>query len=886
MTIFEIIYTILIGPLQLIFEIIYSYAYRLLGHPGLAVVALSLIMNILILPLYKRSDAMQEEARLTEEKLREGTTHIKKTFSGDERMMILQTYYRQNNYKPTNALQGSVSLLLEIPFFMAAYNFLSHVNVMQGASMGPIANLGAPDALLSLGGVNVNVLPVIMTLINVISSAIYLKGFPLKTKIQLYGLAAFFLVFLYNSPSGLVFYWILNNVFSLVKNIVYKLYKNPKLTELLGKLPKREKRVSRKTADGKFFFLCSLIPVVIVGILIPSTIIDASTEEFINYLFYNPLWYIVYATCLAIGMFLIWFRIFYWLAKPSGKLVFENALWMMGIVMLLNYMAFGTDLGFLSAELQFDNPLSFTIGEMGINIAVILAVCGVCCFILRKWKKATETVLLTIIIAIAVMSGSKIVDIRETVNVIMVEKGDFEQEMPQFTLSKEGKNVIVLMIDRAMGEYIPYLFAEKPQLKEQFAGFTYYSNVLSFGKCTNFASPVIFGGYEYTPIEMNKRDDEWLVDKHNEALKMMPVLFNENGYEVTVCDPVYANYRWSSDLSIYKDYPEINAYITEGRFGNAETEEYKIPKNKRNFFCFSLMKTLPLALQETFYDGGNYHRVASEDTSKFYLGQKIENNMMAEGIDSLFMNSYMVLENMSQMTVISEEDENTFLMMVNNVTHEPVMLQEPEYVPTWKVDNTPYYQNMEERFVIDGVRLNMDNEVQISHYQINMAALLQLGNWFDYLRENDVYDNTRIILVADHGGVMNQIDALALGGEEQDSVEGYFPLLMVKDFGSQEFKENDEFMTNADVPTLAMENIIANPVNPFTGKEINPLEKTAHEQYVTRSVEPDVQYNNGYTFIPGKWYAVKDNIWDVNNWRAIEEECTIPEELLGENVSK
>ena len=168
---------------------------------------------------------MQEAARDVEEKLREGVTHIKKAFSGDEQMMILQTYYRQNNYKPTDALNGSVSLLLEIPFFMAAYNFLSHLGMIQGVSLGPIADLGAPDGMLVIGGVAINVLPFLMTFLNVISSAIYLKGFPLKTKIQLYGMAGFFLVFLYTSPAGLVFYWTFNNVFGLGKNIVYKIIK-------------------------------------------------------------------------------------------------------------------------------------------------------------------------------------------------------------------------------------------------------------------------------------------------------------------------------------------------------------------------------------------------------------------------------------------------------------------------------------------------------------------------------------------------------------------------------------------------------------------------------------------------------------------------------------
>ena len=227
MTLLQILETLLIGPLKLIFEVIFGIANRFVDHPGLSIIFLSLAMNILVLPLYKRADVMQEENRVIEAKLRDGVAHIKKTFSGDERMMMLQAYYRQNHYKPTDALNGSVSLLLEVPFFMAAYQFLSNLDLLDGVSLGPIADLGAPDGILTVGGIAINLLPVLMTLINVISSALYLKGFPLKTKIQLYAMAGFFLVFLYTSPAGLVFYWTLNNVFSLVKTIFYKI-KNPR----------------------------------------------------------------------------------------------------------------------------------------------------------------------------------------------------------------------------------------------------------------------------------------------------------------------------------------------------------------------------------------------------------------------------------------------------------------------------------------------------------------------------------------------------------------------------------------------------------------------------------------------------------------------------------
>ena len=221
----------ILKPLQLVFEVIYTMADRIIDSPGLSIIVLSLFMNFLILPLYMRADAIQEEEHALEKKLQKGVDHIKKTFRGDERMMMLQTYYRQNHYKPVYVLRSATSLFLQIPFFMAAYSFLSNLQLLNGVSFGPIQDLSRPDGLLQIAGISVNILPVIMTTINLISCVIFTKGSPWKAKIQLYVMALFFLVFLYGSPSGLVFYWTLNNVFSLVKTIFYKL-KNPR--KILG----------------------------------------------------------------------------------------------------------------------------------------------------------------------------------------------------------------------------------------------------------------------------------------------------------------------------------------------------------------------------------------------------------------------------------------------------------------------------------------------------------------------------------------------------------------------------------------------------------------------------------------------------------------------------
>ena len=162
MSIGNLLYQLILGPLELVFDVIYSLACQITEHPGTAIVFLSLAMNFLVLPLYRRADAMQEEERLQSMRMKPGIDQIRKMFKGDERFMILQTYYRQNNYKPYYALKGSLSLLLEIPFFIAAYRYLSGLSLLQGASFGPIRDLGSPDELIRLGGISLNLLPILI----------------------------------------------------------------------------------------------------------------------------------------------------------------------------------------------------------------------------------------------------------------------------------------------------------------------------------------------------------------------------------------------------------------------------------------------------------------------------------------------------------------------------------------------------------------------------------------------------------------------------------------------------------------------------------------------------------------------------------------------------
>lgn len=910
MTIGNALYKLLIGPLELLFEVIFSLACRFVSNPGVSIIFLSLVMNFLVLPLYRRADMMQAEQREQEEKMSRWVRHIKSTFKGDERFMMLQTYYRQNDYKPTDALKGSVSLLLEIPFFIAAYQFLSKLQLLSGVSFGPIADLSLPDGLIRAAGLRLNLLPILMTAVNIVSAAIYLKGAPFKSKLQMYALALVFLVFLYASPSGLVFYWTLNNVFSLVKNIFYKL-KDPakvlrvcsgaagavllaavfvagvrlsakkKLFALLLALALElplavrllGKKFAGKTAELPYvprLFACSCaFLAILTGIMIPSAVIKLSPIEFINYLAYkSPLWYVAGAALLAVGTFVIWLGIFYRLADSKGKRLFELLVFLLSGSAAVDYMFFGKDYGNISYTLQYDVLPQVTLKQSAVNLVILLAVAALL-FLLWKKRSAVSRILsLSMLLAALGLSVVNVTSIyRETTAMVadIHENNSAVFDFPEITLSRNGRNVVVLMMDRALGAFQPYIFEERPELAEKFDGFTFYPNTLSFGSNTITASAALFGGYEYTPESMNAREDELLVDKQNEALKVMPVLFEQNGYDVTVCDPPFAGHKWIPDLGIYSEYPDIHRYVTKGKFQfeNMDTEEIKNYGLERNFFCYSIFRCSPLIAHSTLYNNGQYNN--ADSMSGRGRVQVTDGLSVAIGTNPDILDSYSIMSNLSTITEIDNSEQGSFLMLANDITHCPTILQEPDFELSLEVDNTQYDAEHAVRTAPDGSTLTMNDTFMLGHYHANMACMIKLGEWFDYLRENGVYDNTRIIISADHGyDNFDGIHQLTVGSAPDES-DAFRPLYMVKDFGSTGFTVDTTLMTNADTPALAVSGLIDEPVNPFTGRRLTDTSYKDGEMFFVYAAGGDT---TGTQFDVLKSFTLLGDPSVGSNWKA------------------
>ncbi len=873
------------------------------GHEGYAIIAVSMTISTLVLPLYLRADAIQEAEQKKQKAMERWIGHIKKTFTGDERYMMTNAYYAEMGYKPLYALKGLIPLLLQIPFFIAAYHFLSNLKCLQGTSFWLIADLGAEDGMLKIGSLAINVLPVLMTGINLISSVIYTKDATLKQKIQPVVLALVFLVLLYHSPAGLVLYWTMNNLYSMCKNVVMKIVKHPErlgmigpvviaalflvflvvtgklqeriawkdheslflyglillallvspakaLLEKAGIFGKRRKQNREQAANGKnvhvTVLLLELALALLLGLVIPLLVLSVAPMDFLVIdRTTDPLHYAYAAFAVACGVFLVWGSLIYGMAEEKGRFAYGRVLLILLFVALVNMLGFKAVVGNVSTMLEFEKMPHFDLIPKAVNLAALAVAAIVGWLLWDKGGKVRDGLAAVVCLTFAAMAVMNI----QTTKAGIHDVDDGAEVDYVLPLSKEGRNVIVLMMDRAISAYVPFLFEEKPELYDMYAGFTYYPNTLSFGRGTGSGGPALYGGYEYTTEHLPVEDED-RHQKHIEALLVQPILFGENGFQVTATDPGF----WAAsatDYSIYDPYPYISAYSLEQNLPVGYDLEGMKAARERNFFFYSIYRIAPAMLQDEIYGKGRF--LAADHTSFVGEGE--------------FRRGYTVLKNLPELTRIEEGDTDHFLAIGNNTPHAESMLALPEYTDEREADYTGI-DIAADKYAGDlTLHFDRDNEgLSVGHYHSNMAAFLKLGAWFDYLREQGVYDNTRIIIVSDHGyGLPQREDMLLPGGV---NVEAVNPVLLVKDFDSNgEFTVDTQFMTNADTTVLATQGIIADPVNPFTGKAITMEPKEGGVDFMWQPLEWDFY---GDPYAGDKWYHVSDDILDPDKWVPIE----------------
>jgi len=911
------LHTIIIYPLYLLIEVIYKIFHKVAGSEGLSVIGVSVGITLLCLPLYAVAEHWQQVERDTQAKMKAGLDRIKKTFSGDERYMMTQTFYKQHHYQPIMALRSSFGLLIQIPFFMAAYQFLSGLEALKGVSFLFIRDMGRPDATFHIGSFAVNVLPIAMTLINMAAGVVYTKGLALREKIQVHGMAVIFLAILYNSPSGLVLYWTMNNVFSLVKNIFYKL-KNPlktfwicscaicvaaaayiafffeaktayklaflALLLLVFAAPlfvKAAKKlldgillplVQEKKDRGPLFFLSCVLLALLFGLLIPSALIGNSPSEFAGIGKHpNPLWFVANTGLQAAAIFLFWFPCVYLLFGKKIQALMAVGTVFLSLATLINAFPFMLSYGDISQSLGFLAAADFrSISAISVLNLLSLAAVAAATLLFLKFKKVLPSVLSILIITCAVVTvfnGAAIQ--KECKAYALAEQSQKKgaELSPIFRLSKNHPNAVLIMLDRAQAQFVQENLKEDPNLCQQFSGFNFYDNALSFNGHTFFGAPPLFGGYEYSPLQMQRQAQNanagypnTTKDLINQSQLAVPRIFNEQlGYWASVNDPVWVNSNTYCDLSFLKGYDiegneTVGAYTSQWYKAHPEAADLDSTEEilKRNLLFFSLFRASPIVLREAVYNNGTYFNTK-------------ENVKDAKTI----IDNYSVLDFLPQLCSVQETDNGSYISLMNELTHSDFYFEAPDYRPVASPKNR-------------GTSKFSEN----TSYHTQMAALKLLGKWLDWLKEQGVYDNTRIVITADHGGAgteacMEPDSDLdwRLAPQTHIRYHGrghYHPLFMFKDFNADgPLAQKEDFMTTADSASLLLNGLIERPVNPFTSKEF-PLDTRPLKEngvIITTSDRHRPTYHKDprrFDIRDDEWWRVRGNVYKAASWEQID----------------
>jgi YidC/Oxa1 family membrane protein insertase len=192
-----------------------KFFYRFTHNYGVAIILLTLLIKILFWPLTHKSYVSMQAMK----KLQPKMAKIKEKYKDDKEKMNQEVMQLYRTYK-VNTLGGCLPMVLQIPVFFALYRVLYSSIAMRHAPFFLwINDLSAPDRLHVgfnipyLGG-----LPVLTILMGV-SMFLQQKMSPTsvdpRQEKMMLMMPVVFTVFFVNFPSGLVLYWLVNNVLSI-----------------------------------------------------------------------------------------------------------------------------------------------------------------------------------------------------------------------------------------------------------------------------------------------------------------------------------------------------------------------------------------------------------------------------------------------------------------------------------------------------------------------------------------------------------------------------------------------------------------------------------------------------------------------------------------------
>lgn len=178
---------------------------------GVAILLLAAAVRLVLHPLNMSS--MKSMRGL--QKVQPEVERVREKYKNDPQAMntAIMALYKEHKVNPAG---GCLPMLMQMPLFFALYAVLFNaIELRQAPFWGWIHDLSAPDLLFQAGPVPIRLLPILMAASGLLSQA--LTPTDPKQAPMMYMMNVVMLVFFYNLPSGLVFYWTIMNLFTALQ---------------------------------------------------------------------------------------------------------------------------------------------------------------------------------------------------------------------------------------------------------------------------------------------------------------------------------------------------------------------------------------------------------------------------------------------------------------------------------------------------------------------------------------------------------------------------------------------------------------------------------------------------------------------------------------------
>ena len=826
----NLLYYFIIKPIETVLGFLFGSYIKLTGNYGFSIILLSLSVTIIMFPLFYLAEVWKRKEQMVENRMNRWLSYVKKYYTGQKRYCMIKTIHRLNNYTAASSFRTSFGLLIQIPFFFAAYHLLSHYEPFRGVGWLFIKDFAVPDGLLW----GLNLLPLLMTVINIVSSSIYMRGSRVKDMVELYVMAGVFLLLLYASPAALVLYWTMNNVFSVGKSLIFlrlfpheKYVRDPEdkslrdyaaniikfLTDIEGnkyniilnplilivyfitififknskylfflfpiillfvfsfgiqKITKKEKMISLVLIS--FFFLV-VIPFKIF--LSNKGEFQISGKELLAYLL--PI-FLISTVCVITISFLF---------KKTD--ILERLLLSFLLLWIVNGLLIPLNAGVMSGftfqkQYKILTPTSFMLIK---DIIIIISVTVITKYIFIKKRNWLIPGLIIINIIFCCMDVSLYYKSKNVKYDIFRISSSLPTEAYKIhTFSKEKKNVVFFMIDMMNGNYVERCLEEQPNLYEIFSGFTWYKDLLSIAGSTVSSLPALLGGGDmYSPLEMNKTNNTYQEDARK-AVDSFFIPFVKSGWKT-------ANvYEWGGlnlskehlwELGINdKNYYEEICFDYIGYWLKKNGKNYPLAEGKKYLLSvLPLYQLCPHILKKYIYDNGTWNNPS--------IPLREHQQHALAGLAHLDLLPYI--------SSVSEEQGDTFLYVLNGLAHDSFGINKSG----------------------DFISLSEMGDRNLAYYS-SKKALLCLSKFIVWLKEKGIYDNTMIIIVSDHGNFICDNDVCNFYGNDpvlMTELSRAHATLLVKNFnGKGHLNVNDiAQLQNSDVYELIQEKVFHNGNN-------------------------------------------------------------------------